>query len=44
MEAYLINERVSKDTDIAVGGLKVSDIFISRAYCTLTYFEFAVQW
>jgi len=44
MEADLTDEIVSGDTNIAVGGLKVSDRFISRADCTLPYSEFAVQW
>jgi hypothetical protein len=44
MEADLTDETVSGDMDIAVGGLTVSDRFISRADCTLPYFEFAVQW
>jgi len=34
---------VSGDTDISVGGLTVSDRFISRADCTLPYLEYAVQ-
>jgi hypothetical protein len=44
MEADLIDEIVSGDMDIAVGGLRVSDRFISRADCTLSYSEFPVQW
>jgi hypothetical protein len=42
--ADIIDERVSGDTDISVGGLTVSDSFISRADCTLPYLENAVQW
>jgi len=34
---------VSGDTDISVGGLTVSDRFISRADSTLPYLEYAVQ-
>jgi hypothetical protein len=44
MEAELTDETVSGDTDTAVGGLKVINTFISRADCTLSYSEFAVQW
>jgi hypothetical protein len=40
----MIDETVSGDTDISVGGLTVSDRFISRADCTLPYVEYAVQW
>ena len=43
MEADLTDETVSGDTDISVGGLTVSDRFISRADCTLPYLEYAVQ-
>jgi hypothetical protein len=42
--ADIIDETVSGDTDISVGGLTVSDRFISRADCTLPYLENAVQW
>jgi hypothetical protein len=44
IKADLIDETVSADTDISVGGLTVSDRFISRAECTLPYLENAVQW
>ena len=38
-----IEETVSGDTDIAVGGLTVSDRFILRADCTLPYLEYALK-
>ena len=44
MEAYTTDETVSGNTDISVGGLTVSERFISRADCTLPYLEGAVQW
>jgi len=44
METDLPDETVSGDTDISVGGLTVSDKFISRADCTLPYLQHAVQW
>ena len=44
MEAHLTDETMSGDTDISVGGLTVSDRFISRADSTLPYLEYAVQW
>jgi hypothetical protein len=44
MEADLTGETVSGDTDISVGGLTVSDRFISRADWTVSYSENAVQW
>ena len=40
MEADITDETVSGDTDISVGGLTVSDRFISRADCTLPYLEY----
>jgi hypothetical protein len=44
MERDLTDETVSGDTGIAVGDLTVGERFISRAECTLPYFENAVQW
>jgi len=43
MEDDLIDETVSEDTDISVGGLTVSERFISRADWTVSYFENSVQ-
>ena len=43
MEADLTDETMSGDTDISVGGLTVSDRFISRADCTPPYSEYAVR-
>jgi len=37
-------ETMSADTDIAVGGLTVSDKFIPRADCILPYLEYALKW
>jgi hypothetical protein len=42
-KANLTDETVSGDMDISVGGLTVSDRFISRADCTLPYLKYAVQ-
>ena len=44
MRTDLIDETVSGDTDISIGGLTVRDKFISRAECTLSYLQDAVQW
>jgi hypothetical protein len=44
MEDDVTGETVSGDTDISVGGLTVSDRFISRADWTVSYFENAVHW
>ena len=43
-KADTTDETVSGDTDISIGGLTVSERFISRADCTLPYLEGAVQW
>jgi len=43
MEVDLIDEAVSGDTDISVGGLTVSERFISRADWTVSYIENSVQ-
>jgi len=43
MEAEFAYETLSGDKKISVGGLTVSDRFISRADCTLPYLEYAVQ-
>jgi len=43
MKADVTYKTVSGDTDISVGGLTVSDRFISRADCTLPYLQYAVQ-
>jgi len=43
MEDDLFDETVSGNTDISVGGLKVSERFKSRADWTVSYFENSVQ-
>ena len=43
MKYDITYKTVSGDTDISVGGLTVSDRFISRADCTLPYLQYAVQ-
>ena len=43
MEADLIDETVSGDTDISVGGLTVSERFISRADRTVSYLEYTLK-
>ena len=44
MNSDLIDETVSGDTDIAVGGLAVSGRFVWRADCTVHYLENAINW
>jgi len=44
MGTDLIDETVSGDTDISIGALTVRDKFMSRADCTLSYLQDAVQW
>ena len=43
IEADLIDETVSGDTDISVGGLTVSERFISRADRTVSYLEYTLK-
>jgi hypothetical protein len=44
MEVEFSQETVSGGTDISVGGLTISDRFISRIDCILPYLVDAVQW
>ena len=44
MGTDLIDETVSGNTDISVGGLTESDRFIFRSECTLPYLQDTVQW